>query len=343
MVYVWFSAICGFAEEVRQWNENPHIHRMEVYLGSERHKKGLKADVSTYQVIKVIRDPYSRAASIFRHAIKYPIADKEMREWSGGQFDPVMGISFDQFLDFAATLDMNECNPHFRPQRHPFEEVRKPDIVINMSREDLFGRLETVARERGWPEVRFDEMAWAHEMPSSRRAQTSTTGAELDRVRLNRLEHVLSFPPYSRLLTESARRKIETIYRVDFEAYRESFGSEPSLLASSSSRTNGAIQPQQGFPMSKKAEISPERQRQRRLIYFKQRVPLLRDEMKRLMEETQEIAKKIKHAGESPSPTMKSARERLIYLTEHKSTLQKELTAVLEEQQTLLTGDKKAS
>jgi NTP pyrophosphatase (non-canonical NTP hydrolase) len=157
------------------------------------------------------------------------------------------------------------------------------------------------------------------------------------------LEHVLSFPPYSRLLTESARRKIETIYRVDFEAYRESFGSEPSLLASSSSRTNGAIQPQQGFPMSKKAEISPERQRQRRLIYFKQRVPLLRDEMKRLMEETQEIAKKIKHAGESPSPTMKSARERLIYLTEHKSTLQKELTAVLEEQQTLLTGDKKAS
>src|SRR5439155_20288125 len=64
--YVWFSHLCGFVDEVEKHDAFPHRHRIDVYMGSERYWSAIENDTRDFHVVRVIRDPYARAVSIFR-------------------------------------------------------------------------------------------------------------------------------------------------------------------------------------------------------------------------------------------------------------------------------------
>ncbi len=160
-VYVWFSKISGFADDVRDTREFPHKHRMQWFYQSDIYNRGLESDLGSCHVLRVIRDPYSRAVSIYRHALQTNFADKAMKVFSKGKLNVDDGYSFQQFLDLAESLDMAHSDVHFRPQFHPYEAEHQPNTIINLSKSDLFESSEYV-RSSGWHSgnrLQFAELA----------------------------------------------------------------------------------------------------------------------------------------------------------------------------------------
>ena len=218
--YVWFAQVCGFLEDVRR-SPSPHHHRMEIYRTSQRYRDSLAADTSRFFVVRIIRDPYERAASIFREAFTSPIryADGEAAKFG---LDFTRGVSFRQFLRMIEHLDMHIADTHFRPQFHPFENVRKPDAIINISKMDLFRELNDVASQLGLVRTDFFSLDWFHAIEKARKRAPREGGAEMFDVPLARDPEPTEtpFPEYRHLLTKEAKHKIEAIYRADFDAYR---------------------------------------------------------------------------------------------------------------------------
>ncbi|HEX3431082.1 MAG TPA: sulfotransferase family 2 domain-containing protein [Rhizomicrobium sp.] len=219
-VYSWFSNICGFLDDVRNHDQFPHAHRTEVFRYSRRYLDSLACDTSDFSVIRIIRDPYARAVSIFRHALMWKFADKEAASM-GLNFKT--GISFRQFLLMLDRLDMENVNVHYRPQWHPFESTHVPDTIINISKTDLFAELNAVERERGWPLTDFAAMKWLHELESSRRQPTLPSTAPMFDVPIvrKRPTRTSPFPLYADLLTPEAKTLIQAVFEVDFAAYRD--------------------------------------------------------------------------------------------------------------------------
>jgi hypothetical protein len=112
-----------------------------------------------YRIVRIIRDPYSRAVSIFRHALTTGFADDALARVG---VDFRQGVSFRQFLDFAAAQNMRSVNLHLRPQVHSYERSCKPDTVINISNTDLFEQLNALEQRMGWPATDFKSIEWLH-------------------------------------------------------------------------------------------------------------------------------------------------------------------------------------
>jgi hypothetical protein len=218
--YVWFASVCGFLDEVREC-ESPHHHRMNVFRRSRRYLDSIAGDTSGFHVVRIIRDPYARAVSIFREALVGSYADRDAA-LAGLDFDA--GVSFQMFLLMVERLDLGNVDTHYRPQLHPFEHERQPDTVINISKSDLFAQLNTLERRLGWPVTRFPSLRWFHELERARRTPPHPlSGAPLYGTPIVRADPATRtpFPEYEALLTPDARRRIALIYRVDFESYRD--------------------------------------------------------------------------------------------------------------------------
>jgi hypothetical protein len=222
--YVWFSNLCGFLDEVAEVVESggfPHRHRIKVYMHSHRYRDTIKTDTRDFHVVRIIRDPYSRAVSIFRHALATGFADAAAGR-AGLDFE--QGVSFRQFLEFAASQNMRNSNPHLRPHVHRYERHHKPDTVINISKMNMFQQLNALEQRMGWPMTDFESLEWLHRLESSRRPDCEPfEGEHVDEVPIvrGRPPRNTRIPSYAQLLTPAAKSLIKRIYRVDFETYRD--------------------------------------------------------------------------------------------------------------------------
>jgi len=218
-LYLWFASVGGFLPQVLAHHSFPHRHRNEVLLKSQRYREALRAYTPDFRFIKVIRDPYMRAVSIFRHAIAFGFANADLHARFGPSVDSQHGVSFQQFLDLLANLDMTAANPHYRPQLHPFEQHRRAGKIINISRSNLLTELAVLEKTNGWPATDFANSEWFKKIENTRSETVGQEGEPLDRAMLSHGSHRHAFPSYAQLLTPEARRKIEYIYARDFEAY----------------------------------------------------------------------------------------------------------------------------
>ncbi len=218
--YVWFASTCGFLDEVAQ-HESPHHHRMQVFRTSQRYRDSITADTSDFHVVRIIRDPYIRAASIFREAFVANYADGDAA-LAGLDFDN--GVSFHKFLLMVERLDMENVDTHYRPQFHPFERARRPDTIVNISKSDLFVELNVLERKMNWPLTDFASLRWFHDLERARRIPPiPPAGSETYRTPIRRGDppSQTPFPEYASLLTRDAKSRIESVYRDDFAAYRD--------------------------------------------------------------------------------------------------------------------------
>jgi len=218
--YVWFASMCGFVDELRQ-HDSPHDHRMRVFRISRRYLDSVAGDTAGFHVVRIIRNPYDRAAAIFRKALVDNFAD---RDASLVGLDFERGVSFHMFLLMLQRLDMENVDTHYRPQFHPLEHERKPDTVINISTSDLFAELNALERRMGWPVTDFAAMEWFQAYEQARRAPAhALSGADLFKTPIARGNPPAEtpFPDPVSLLTPQARALIESIYGDDFAAYRE--------------------------------------------------------------------------------------------------------------------------
>jgi hypothetical protein len=220
--YVWFAAQSGLIDEMRATHNWPHRHRRLVYQQSDLYRRSLRLPLADYRVVRVIRDPYSRAASIYRHSLVNDYLDEYLKDFKTGKLTSEQGLSFQQFLDLLESLDLRKANPHLKPQFRRIETVRPPDITINISKSDLFAELNRAEVAIGLPPTDFHSLGWLLTMEQKRRAKDMPLeGGFLDERPFGRraARGRAPFPSYDQLLTPGAKEHIKRIYAQDFEAY----------------------------------------------------------------------------------------------------------------------------
>jgi len=220
---IWFYRQAGLYDVAKALDTWPHRYRLRVYERSEMWRRGRNDDLSKYRIIRVIRDPYQRAISSYRQALRYGYLDDRMRRFAGRPIDAEAGYSFDEFLDCIGERDLAAMtsNAHHAVQMHPVEWLRRPTDVINISKQDLFSELNRIEAEMGLPHTDFAAISWFHSTESgSRKSRPQSFGGPADTQRLLRSAAAEGpWPIAEELLTETARAKIRRLYAVDFKAY----------------------------------------------------------------------------------------------------------------------------
>ena len=122
----------------------------------------------------VIRDPFLRAVSSYRHVLATALADKRFLTFDGGALNRRDGFSFNRYLDFLETLDLARTNLHHRQQLHRIERIKPPDRVINISKGQFFDELNHLEEEHRIPRTDFASLDWVLGVEERRRAKTTT-------------------------------------------------------------------------------------------------------------------------------------------------------------------------
>jgi hypothetical protein len=220
---IWFFHHLGHLRSARDFHIWPHDYRDYVYYYSELYRDAYRLDFSTFKVIRVVRDPYERAVSSFRHMLAQGFGSdtitKRLRYRNIGK----TGLSFAAFLDCLENSDLTNCNPHYRIQRHPIEDVLPIHYLINVSNEDLFKRLNDIEPEIGLPPSDMAEIAkdWLAELHWHKRPEQIMNDGSDFYTRALTVEQARAgpWPLYEAFLTPEARERISRYYAIDLKTY----------------------------------------------------------------------------------------------------------------------------
>lgn len=229
-VVMWFFHHLGHGQKARDYAAWPHHYRTQVYSRSALYRKACRLDLSGFKVVKVIRDPFERAESAFRHALCTLLIRTEVAPLLGDPAIPREGLSFDRFLTFLERSDLTTCNPHFRPQRHPIEDVLPVHYLINITREDLHARLRDVERDLGLPTPGPELDDWLDSIRHHRRPLEELRDVD-DLYHLpftRRQARNGPWPPAGAFINPDARARLEKLYAVDIRHYLQHAGASPS-------------------------------------------------------------------------------------------------------------------
>lgn len=216
-VVIWYLHTMGLLEGARSYSRWPHDFRIDrLYKRAEDREARASLRMSQVTVLKVVRDPLERAVSSFRHALATGYARESILAALGID-TAARGLSFERFIDFLEREDLQACDPHHALQWHPVERLRRPDVVINVSRGDLFAGLNDFERRLGMPVTDFSALRWIHELQASREAPTGETEGDTYRQVLTQ-RHALQGPWPRTLLTSEARRRLGKLYARDLRA-----------------------------------------------------------------------------------------------------------------------------
>jgi len=220
-VLIWFYHQIGHYKAARDYGSWPHNYRSEVYYRSRFYRRAFQRDLSKFSLVRVVRDPFERAVSSFRHAQKGGFADKAIGKAIGRRDMATAGLSFSEFIDFLEKSDLKTCDPHFRIQRHPIEDHLPTAHLINASTEDLFGRLNQVEITCGLPLTDFTKLEWLRKLnPSHTHTEAKVVPADAYTHRFTREDAASgAWPPYAAFLNAGARERLARLYAVDVKAY----------------------------------------------------------------------------------------------------------------------------
>jgi hypothetical protein len=238
-VVIWFFHQLGHLKAARDYASWPHRYRTEVYYKSRVYQRAFERDLSRYSLVRIVRDPFERAVSSFRHVQKGGLADKPMSKVLGRSDMSTAGLSFSEFLDFLERCDLTSCDPHFRLQRHPIEDRLPTRHLINASTDDLFARLNQVEADYGLPITDFDKLEWLRKIhPGHTHVAAPIVSADAYTHRFNRDDaRSGSWPGYDAFLIPAARERLARLYATDIEAYgnrpKDRGRQQPALAGSS--------------------------------------------------------------------------------------------------------------
>lgn len=220
---IWFYKFSGLYDEAHEYDPWPHQYRQNVFYGSETYRRALGDDLRDYKVLRVIRDPFQRAISSYRHALMSGHLDKSMSAHLKRPASGEAGYSFAEFLGCIGQKDLSvfSSNTHHAVQSHPLERVIAPTHVINVSKSDLFAELNAFEASIGAEQTVFDALGWLQETSKgSRHRKTGAHGGDVSTTVFTRKMAARGpWPESSELLSEAIRGEIRRLYAVDFENY----------------------------------------------------------------------------------------------------------------------------
>jgi len=220
-VVIWFLKQLGHLEAARDFHRWPHEYRVNVYYRSQLYTKAFRRNLANYRIVRVVRDPFSRAISSYRHALAFGYANQAMAKFLRRRDIAESGYSFAEFLDYLERIDLTACDIHHRVQRHPLEDRLPVRHLINVSTEDLFTRLNEVEADLRLPHTDFAAIPWFGEVNDPRAARGGLDDlADVENRRFTSMAARKGpWAPYDAFLTPTTRARIGRLYAVDVAAY----------------------------------------------------------------------------------------------------------------------------
>lgn len=218
---VWCLSTVGLLDDVLASGLTPHDYRGNRYPLTEVSKRSSAKIIDDCWIVHVIRDPYLRAVSSYRHTLATGYADKRLKLLQRPRLDRQPGFSFAQFLDYLETIDLKGANIHHKLQVHPIEAIKPADHVINISRQNLLSELNRIEAEHGMPVTDFRTFGRLLTREGDRRAKVSPVVGNAAELPLNVAAAMgrLPWPEYEQFLDPATKRRIERLYAPDFEAF----------------------------------------------------------------------------------------------------------------------------
>jgi hypothetical protein len=226
-VAIWFLHHLGHLQAARDYYAAPHRYRHQVYYESKLYRSCQRMDLSKFKVIRVVRDPYDRVASMFRHTLR----TKSLMHNPLVRVRQLFGIqprlSFADFLNRLDRMDLHNCDPHFQVQRHPIEDHLSVNYLINVSRENLFERLAQIEDDLGLPRSNLANSNWVKQRSERHHRASAVEGDIYQRPFTPTEARNGPWPDYATFLAPKARERIARLYAVDIQHYSQPQGFDP--------------------------------------------------------------------------------------------------------------------
>jgi hypothetical protein len=225
----WYFARIGLLGEAADFPEpgrpRPHQFQNEVVNNRTFYREWLEStDPTQLAWLRVIRDPYNRAISSYRHALRHGYENSRIKHCLGLKITE-RGLSFVEFLDYLLAIDITDCNLHHSQQWHPIEQHVTLRKVVNLDKEQLLDALEAFEEALGLPQLDPDIRErmleeWGRDSKRYHKRLDAETGSSAN-VIFTPDEAGGAWPSYEAFLSHDTRRKIEQIYAKDFAAYAD--------------------------------------------------------------------------------------------------------------------------
>ncbi len=238
-VLKWFLAHTQLLDEALAYSSWVHDYRQHKLFQANGYRQQcerlFRHGTSHTFVVKVIRDPATRAVSSFLHFLR---CSRDVRHWSvetdvrrwksaaGIAHQP--GLSFRQFLLFVTAQQLNRArlDPHFRPQ-HDVRQDARVDAFIRL--EDLADALRVIEHRTGLPHIDVRELSQStHHNPVTTGHGWPTLASEYPADH-NTLDE-LGTPPTHVFLEPATRMLMRTAYWADYAAYGHLYDAAPATL-----------------------------------------------------------------------------------------------------------------
>ena len=250
-VLKWFLAHTGRLHEANDLSTWVHDYREQKLFLSTGYRwqceQLFKHGHNNTSIVKVIRDPASRAVSSFLHFLRHgnnvehwPDAARVMQWKATAGLGDQNCISFRQFLLFviAQQLQRSTIDIHFRPQ---YDAKQDPRVDTYIRLENLAAGLRAVEDCNGLPHVDVRQLSTSgHHNPASADHAWPTNAAEF--VADHHTLDELGTPPAMAFLDPDTLALIRTAYSTDYEAYGHLYQPAPATLRIQPAgyRTHGA-------------------------------------------------------------------------------------------------------
>lgn len=226
----WFLFQIGKLEEAERYHRWIHRYRTSVLIEQPGYKAEAVRLVGSGRkpVIKLVRNPYTRAVSSFLHVLKVA-RKKDPERWERkliaaarkGPGKPESAVPAMSFRDFLRVLPasgtaLGEINSHIARQHMPAEDGRVTRIIkVERFAEDIRG----IEAEFGLATSPVESLSESHHHRTSLQDRVADGGCTADLEITSEQVRQGRVPAYDSLYDEETRALVRTCFAIDFEAY----------------------------------------------------------------------------------------------------------------------------
>lgn len=210
----WFFEQQGLLDEAIGYSKWIHDYRRQVYYQKPGYMEDLeRALYKRVRSIKLVRCPFQRAVSSYLHCARYKNYHGLISSFLDRNVDCNNTFTFEEFVEFLSSININTCNPHYRIQTWEHEISNRLNFYRVIKLEDSIEEFKNIEKEMGLIQTNLLQLSTSYHHFKKEVQKGSYCG----NFYFN--EMTKSIPHYSCFYNDSTMGKIGQIYDEDFTTY----------------------------------------------------------------------------------------------------------------------------